>query len=453
MNILNKSFRTFDEVVEHVKNGQPTFYSASKTSTVIPYDKIEASLGDEYPEFYLGDLSTIESSCILDDEGNLLIKGPVTWKEARAYCRSKGRDVMTAPTEELASILSGLATSATGERCFGLGTLRDQVLTLKYIDNAGQIKELRSDKDLAEHDFFKTSENAKLLSSYQSTYEDYKLFKNAPFPRMKVETDLMTGTEGQLGIVVEATIKTIPFLNATYIFFKLPKWEEDNRAHLEIFEKVQNFRNEVYACEFLDSNSLSYVKKEERPPHDGDLIFLEVEANSFEKVYEQLLSAIDLVDEEDIFEMPMNQCQELRMAIPRETFEKNSRMGVTKKGTDVQVSVKDFPRLLDFYKEWTNQGVNYTLFGHFGDAHLHFNFMPTKDQEPACQNELLKLYEEIVELKGSPFAEHGIGIIKQKFIMSFWEQPQLDMFAHLKAKMDNKNIFFPQGYMGMKGAL
>jgi glycolate oxidase len=450
MDILNKSFRSVEELSRHIKNGQPTFYSASKTSTVIPYDKIESSLGDSFSEFCLGDLSSLESKIELDANENLLIKGPITWKEARAYCRSLGRDVMTAPTEELASILSGLATSATGERCFGLGTLRDQVIWLKYIDNEGNEKVLSADKSLSDHDFFQTDKEKDLLESYQASYEDYKEFKNAPFPRMQVETDLMTGTEGQLGVVIEACIKTITFINGTYIFFKLPKWEEDYNPHLELFNKVQEFRSEIYACELLDSNSLSYLKAEDKPPHEGDLVFLEVEADSFEKVYEELLSQLKLTSEEDIFEMPMNQCHELRMAIPRETFEANTRMGVTKKGTDVQISIKDFAHLLEFYKKWTTKDVGYNLFGHFGDAHLHFNFMPTKEQEPFCQKELLDLYDEVVKLKGSPFSEHGIGIIKQKFIKSFWQDIQFEMFAHLKNKMDKTNNFFPQGYMGIK---
>ncbi len=451
MKIINKSFRSLSDLISHVKEAKPTFYSASKTSTVIPYEKIEAQLGDQFPEFCLGDLSTLPTSCLLDADNNLIIKGPVTWQEARAYCRSHGRDVMTAPTEELASILSGLATSATGERCFGLGTLRDQILWLKYIDNKAEIKELDANKALASHDCFNGAMASEVLNNYQASYEDYKLFKNAPFPRMQVETDLLTGTEGQLGVVTEAAIKTIPFINASYIFFKLPKWEDDFKGHMELFEKVQSFRNEIYACELLDSNSLSYLKPEDRPNHNGDLIFIEVEANSFDKIYELLLSDLKYVAEEDIFEMPMNQCQQLRMAIPRETFEVNSRMGVTKKGTDVQLGAKDFFALIEFYKGWTKTDVKYTLFGHFGDAHLHFNFMPTNDQEAFCQQELLKLYDEVKKYKGSPFAEHGIGLIKQKFIKSFWQKEHFDMFSHLKLKMDANNIFFPQGYMGIKG--
>ena len=74
------------------------------------------------------------------------------------------------------------------------------------------------------------------------------------------------------------------------------------------------------------------------------------------------------------------------MNVPRAIFEVNSKMGVVKKGTDVQIGPEKFKILLDYYRGWTKKGLKYTLFGHFGDGHLHFNFMPTKVEVENCQN-------------------------------------------------------------------
>lgn len=123
-------------------------------------------------------------------------------------------------------------------------------------------------------------------------------------------------------------------------------------------------------------------------------------------------------------------------------------MGVVKIGTDAQVSPKSFPDLLAFYKSITHVGVRYCLFGHFGDAHLHFNFMPTKAESEKCQNEILKLYDNIYDWKGSPFAEHGIGLLKQKFIKRFHGLNQQGLFKDLKLEHDPHAQFFPQGFMG-----
>ena len=187
-------FKNFSNVAEHLKKEVSTFYLSSRTSTVIPYETLEEHFGDTA----VGDLSGIPGK--MEMEGDLLhIEGAVTWQEAKAFCISKGREIMTSPTEELAMIGAGVSTSATGERCFGYGTVRDQITRLTYLDHQGAEQELSSTRALKDHAFF--AGDLDLLKAYQESYAPFLKFKNAPFPRLLVETDLMTGTEGQLGIV------------------------------------------------------------------------------------------------------------------------------------------------------------------------------------------------------------------------------------------------------------
>ena len=122
-------------------------------------------------------------------------------------------------------------------------------------------------------------------------------------------------------------------------------------------------------------------------------------------------------------------------------------MGVVKIGTDCQVAPEKFTNLLEFYRSAAKIGVRYCLFGHFGDAHLHFNYMPTKSDSAMCQDEILKLYNNVYDWKGSPFAEHGIGLLKQKYIKRFHGKNQLGLFSDLKKEYDPHNQFFPQGFM------
>ncbi|RPJ72258.1 MAG: FAD-binding oxidoreductase, partial [Alphaproteobacteria bacterium] len=286
-----KSFYSPEELVTHIKNGTPTLYHSSQTSTVIPFENIQHSLN---PETVLGNLSTIKGSLKFTIDNHLLVSGFVTWKEAKEFCRSHAREVMTSPTEELAGVLAGVATSCTGERSFGFKNLRSQIVELTYLNYEGQEIKLSADKKL---------ELPINLDDYQKDFDPYKNFKNAPYPRLEVETDLMTGTEGQLGIITSAVLKTIPYEEETYLFILLPKWEEDYKPHLEIFHAVQAFRAEIRACEFIDSNSLSYLPIEKNPGTGQDVIFLEVRKSDFEHIYENLLAKLTLTSEENIFEM------------------------------------------------------------------------------------------------------------------------------------------------------
>lgn len=435
VNLKTKNFYSKDELISHVRQGIPTLYHSSQTSTVVPYENLEKFLTKTE---VLGNLSTISGHLELTSNMDLLVSGFVSWKEAREFCLSHGRDLMTSPTEELAGILAGIATSCTGERSFGFGNLRSQIVELSYLDYKGDEKKLSADKKL------------KLpfdLGDYQKSFQPYANFKNAPFPRLLVESDLMTGTEGQLGVITSAVLKTIPYEEETYLFMLLPRWEEDFEAHLEVFNAVQAFRSEVRACEFIDSNSLSYLSEDKNPGKNQDLIFLEVKKNDFENIYENLLSKLKLISEENIFEMSSSKCRELRVGVPRAISEVNSRRGVLKKGTDVQVSVEKFKDLLAFYRSYTKHGIDYNLFGHFGDAHLHFNFLAMPDKSDFCNQELDRLYKKVLDWQGSPFAEHGIGLLKQKFIAPFYSEIQKDVFLKLKKEFDPNSQFFPEGFM------
>ena len=447
MALISKTFKSVAEVSEHLCSNQPTFYHTSRTSTVVPYEILEQALGASIKDVVVGDLSVIKPEMNLDEKGNLLVRGAVTWKDAKEFCLANGREVGTSPTEELAGVLSGLATSCTGERAFGFGTLRYQVIECKYLDHQGIQKILRRDNKLSSHAFFKNEPD--LLLAYQKSFEQYSIFKNAPFPRMQAETDLMIGTEGQLGVITEATLETTPKADVIYLFLMLPKWEEDYSHHLEVYKAVQSLRDKIYACELIDENSLAYLDKEDRPATGKDLIFLEINSKYFEEVYESFLSKIEL-PEDDIFEIASNKCRQLRMNIPRAIFEVNSKMGVTKKGTDVQVSPERFSELMDYYRDFAKGDVPYNLFGHFGDAHLHFNFMPKPTEIDYCQELLEGLYDAVKGWKGSPFAEHGIGIIKQKFIGEYFTEAQYKLFSFLKGQMDPKDVLFPQGFMNME---
>jgi len=435
--------RSIDDVSSAVASGQALFLIGSKTSTVIPFEKMEAALGDF--SGVIGDLSLMPPSIELNDNGDMKIAGAVSWKDARDFCWSKGREVMTSPTEELALVLSGLATSCTGERCFGLGTLRDQVVSLKYMGADQKVHELHADRPLKNSPLFK--DHLDLLSRYQDSFERYRPFKNAPFPRLEMESDLMIGFEGQLGVITEAVLKTRKSKDLTYIFIVLPKWETDLKPHLELFQQVQKVRDRVISCELIDENSWKYLPASERPVVDRDTVFLEVESEHFDSVYHDLLSQLTLVDADSMFEMNATKCRELRVKVPRAIFEVNSRMGVTKKGTDAQSGQAHFEDMMKLYQDWSKRGVDYNLFGHFGDGHLHFNFMPTKEKDAETLLWLEELYRDIAKWGGSPFAEHGVGLLKQKFMSAFYQPVHHEMFHFLKQKLDPKNIFFPMGFM------
>lgn len=441
MAFVTKTFYSFEDLVSHLKAHQPSFYFSSQTSTVIPYDKLDTLLPwPKEKEYFLCDLSKLPAKLELTDNGNMVLRGGVSWEEAKKFLRAKGRNLKTSPTEQLALITAGVATSCTGERCFGFGTMRSQVVRLKYLNYNGEEIEVKRDEE------FKT--NSANITAYQKDFKHYSTFKNAPYPRFEKAIDLMIGTEGQMGIVTEVELETVENYDLTYVFMLLPRWEENMEPHMEIFERVQTHRDAIMSCELLDANCMNYLKPDEKLGNNQDVIFLEVKTDKFEDIYTEVLCNLTHVTPDEVFEIAENKFHTVRAGVPRAIFEENSKMGVVKIGTDVQVTADKFPELIKFYREAANIGVRYCLFGHFGDAHLHFNYMPSKDQSAKCLEEIQKLYDNVYAWKGSPFAEHGIGLLKQKYIKRFHGPSQLGLFADLKKENDPYNQFFPQGFMG-----
>jgi len=101
---------------------------------------------------------------------------------------------------------------------------------------------------------------------------------------------------------------------------------------------------------------------------------------------------------------------EARHSIPVNALEKTKQLDTWSILTDTIVPPKNFQELLDTaHAMLQNSGIEYILFGHLGDCHLHFHLIPTKAQ----QSKALKIYDQIVEksteLEGVYSAEHGTG--------------------------------------------
>jgi hypothetical protein len=61
----------------------------------------------------------------------------------------------------------------------------------------------------------------------------------------------------------------------------MPKWEVDDRAHIEIINKIQKFRKEIILCELIDENAFSFLPEEDRPNQGKDAIFFEIKSEFF----------------------------------------------------------------------------------------------------------------------------------------------------------------------------
>ena len=83
-------------------------------------------------------------------------------------------------------------------------------------------------------------------------------------------------------------------------------------------------------------------------------------------------------------------------------------------------------------------------FGHIGESHLHFNFLPrTSEQSQQAQQALAQLCRKAVSLKGTVSAEHGIGKIKKPYLALMYGP------AHIQEMVRLKKYFDPHCLLGL----
>jgi D-lactate dehydrogenase (cytochrome) len=113
-----------------------------------------------------------------------------------------------------------------------------------------------------------------------------------------------------------------------------------------------------------------------------------------------------------------------------------------KVSTDIAVPDKNFASMLRFYqkslKDW---GLNYVIFGHIGDNHVHVNILPKDADEAAKAKQLYgRFIAQGIMLGGTISAEHGIGKVKSKYLYVMYGERYLNEMADLKKAFDPKGV-------------
>ena len=76
------------------------------------------------------------------------------------------------------------------------------------------------------------------------------------------------------------------------------------------------------------------------------------------------------------------------------------------------------------------------MFGHLGDCHLHFHFIPTIDQQPEALLAYKKIIKKSAELGGVYSAEHGTGKRKKTDFLECFGINAADQVRKMKSSID-----------------
>ena len=204
--------------------------------------------------------------------------------------------------------------------------------------------------------------------------------------------------------------------------------------------------------EYFDDRALKFISERfpETPSGMAGAIFFEQEttAENEDVLLEQwnaLLERHNADLERSWFttsEQDREKMREFRHALPVSVNEFISRHKQRKVGTDMAVPDASFPGFLKFYKDTlAASGIDYVIFGHIGDCHLHANLLPKDANEAERARHIYgRCIAQAVMLGGCVSAEHGIGKLKAKYLNVMMGERYLNEMSDLKRAFDPKGI-------------
>lgn len=318
-------------------------------------------------------------------------------------------------SKPISTVGGNIATNAGGMSSLKYGTTKQSVLGLKVVLADGTIVETGG-----------------------------RCFKNNAGYDL---TDLFVGSEGTLGVVVEATVRIlpIPFGNATTGLATFA----DMKALSVAVEKISASGLNPSMLEALNKTSIEALDALEgtdmgKEGAEALLIF------QLDVTPEGALEALkETLEQNKALHVSVTDDSEYAKKIVkiRQDYYKAEAAYGRLVVEDVAVPLSKLPELAEFVDNLSfTSPVKAFLGGHAGDGNFHPNIAIPKDLDTIpedVQSAITKIFAFAQSLGGTISAEHGIGDLKYGWIVSQLGQEVVDLQRKVKQAFDPNNILNP----------
>lgn len=311
-----------------------------------------------------------------------------------------------------------IATNAGGIRVIRYGLTRRWVAGLTVVTGAGEVLRL-----------------------------NHGLIKNATGYDLR---HLFVGSEGTLGVVVEAEMRLLPQPSEQQVMVLAI---HDLNCILNVLSTFQG-NLELSAFEFFSELALQKVlaHRDVRRPFATASPFyalLEYDANQFEtanETFERVVEAGWVVD--GVVSQSLSEATALWAL--REGISE-SIASFTPYKNDIAVRIGEIPGFLEDVERVVTKNypdLEVVWFGHIGDGNLHLNILRPADVSiedfyQRCHAISPELFSLIQRREGSISAEHGVGLLKRDFLNYSRGNEEIQLMRELKGVFDPHGILNP----------
>ena len=265
---------------------------------------------------------------------------------------------------------------------------------------------------------------------------------------------LMTGSEGTLGLFTKIILKLTP----------LPKAQADLLCLFETIEQAIELVPRIItetgvtptSMEFMDKDSVKagcdYLNETLPYENCGAMLLLTFDGSNMEQVekdYEQVGKFIEQNDVQEIYVADNPATTERIWKIRRNIAEAYNIISTRQSGEDLVVPPAQIAELLAELQHIIKKyGIMLPCFGHAGDGNIHARIVcppewSDEKWEATLPDILEEVYTKTVSLGGMLSGEHGIGCKRRKYINRFVSEEQLNLFRIIKRGFDPNNIMNP----------
>ena len=324
------------------------------------------------------------------------------------------------PTEQTASVGGTIVNNASGSRSFRYGATRRHVLGLRIAFMDGTLREFRRgdkvDFPVAEIPLASTTKNT----------AGYLLQPDMDW------IDLLSPSEGTLGVVIEAELQLLPKpkdVLAGVIFL------ESDDAALDAVQAWHQLRG-LRMIEYFDRNSLLFLRQRfpETPENAGVALLIEQEEGDIDYWADHAPEDSWFADNDKDRE----RFRKFRHALPELVNDTVRRRGFLKLNSDYAVPLHRNREMLACYHAGLRRlGLDYVIFGHIGDAHVHINILPKSQADfDSGQALMIEFARQAAVFGGTVSAEHGLGKRKAKLLSIQYTPEQIEAMKDVKRRLD-----------------
>ncbi len=330
-------------------------------------------------------------------------------------------------SEEDCTVGGSIACNASGARTFKYGATRKHVRALKVVLATGQIVELRR-------------------SDLEKNTVGYG-FAQDPI-------DWFIGSEGTLGVVVEAELALIE-LPEQVTGLAIPFASEE--AALRFVVVAREAKDVTPRClEFFGSLALDIARAADDQSRwaEGAAAMVYTEDESPDSLDHWLAHAEEcgaMADDVRVFgsEAELRTARRIRHNVPATMNERGAAFriaGGRKVSTDWAVPYRRLAEAVERANRIADEnGVERAvIYGHAGNGHPHQNFLARDAAQVTRIERVVELtLAEVLRMGGTIAAEHGIGKIKRKWLPMQMSPLQIEMMRTMKNQLDPHGILAP----------